>query len=225
MINRTDPDYSFYKLTQSWYKQDPLNIPEIGGQMYIGLLETKEYKDGSTSSRFIDFDPAYVNGKIDYYNQNQLEARKDMPQCVDRKDFQDKIRNSNGLTMSDFDVMKCIPPANFELYNVAGTSDSSSITLLFEECGGKYQKSKEFESVIKEEAIAAALDAGRNPDLIVIEPVVWEWEKPDCDPSTEDCGYGLEEPPVVTIVTDGTTTVTPSEPTKTKIVYEDCTAN
>ena len=36
--------------------------------MYIGLLETKEYKDGSTSSRFIDFDPAYVNGKIDYYN-------------------------------------------------------------------------------------------------------------------------------------------------------------
>ena len=37
MVNRTDPDYSFYKLTESWQKDDPLNVPKIGGQMYIGL--------------------------------------------------------------------------------------------------------------------------------------------------------------------------------------------
>ena len=47
MVNRTDPDYSFYKLTQSWYPDEPLNVPSIGGQMYIGLVETSEYSDGS----------------------------------------------------------------------------------------------------------------------------------------------------------------------------------
>ena len=31
MVNRTDPDYSFYKLTQSWERDVPLNIPDIGG--------------------------------------------------------------------------------------------------------------------------------------------------------------------------------------------------
>ena len=68
MVNRTDPDYSFYKLTQSWQKDEPLNLPEIGGQMYIGLQTTKEYKDGTKIQKFIDFDPAFVNGKIDYYD-------------------------------------------------------------------------------------------------------------------------------------------------------------
>lgn len=138
MIFRTDPDYSFYKLTQSWRADDPLNVPEIGGQMYIGMQQTKEYKDGSKVSKFIDFDPAYINGKIDYYDQSNLQARKDMPQCQDRDDFANKIRYSNGLTLADFDVMRCIPAEFFELYNVAGTSEQNSITLLFEECGGKY---------------------------------------------------------------------------------------
>ena len=68
MISRSDPDYSFYRLTQSWRADEPLNLPEIGGQMYIGMIQTKEYKDGSKVSNFIDFDPAYVNGKIDYYD-------------------------------------------------------------------------------------------------------------------------------------------------------------
>lgn len=43
-------------------------MPEIGGQMYIGMMQTKEYVDGSKVSSFIDFDPAYINGKIDYYD-------------------------------------------------------------------------------------------------------------------------------------------------------------
>ena len=112
--------------------------------MYIGLQETKEYKDGTKISKFIDFDPAYVNGKIDYYEQATLKARKDMPACENRAEFEEKIRNSSGLSIRDFDVMKCIPSRWFNFYNVAGTSEQSSITLLFEECGGKYQKSKEF---------------------------------------------------------------------------------
>ena len=40
--------------------------------------------------------------------------------------------------MGDFDVLRCIPYDSFELYNVAGTAEQNSITLLFEECGGKY---------------------------------------------------------------------------------------
>ena len=67
-----------------------------------------------------------------------------MPACENRDDFEEKIRNSSGLSIRDFDVMKCIPSRWFNFYNVAGTSEQSSITLLFEECGGKYQKSKEF---------------------------------------------------------------------------------
>ena len=144
MVNRTDPDYSFYKLTESWQPDEPLSLPSIGGEMYIGLQETKEYKDGTKISKFIDFDPAYINGKIDYYDQATLKARKDMPTCENRDDFEEKIRNSSGLSIRDFDVMKCIPSRWFNFYDVAGTSEQSSITLLFEECGGKYQKSKEF---------------------------------------------------------------------------------
>ena len=68
MVNRTDPDYSFYRLTRSWPQDEPMNVPEEGGQVYIGLQETKEYKDGTKIARFIDFDPAYINGKIDYYD-------------------------------------------------------------------------------------------------------------------------------------------------------------
>lgn len=149
MVNRTDPDYSFYKLTQSWNREEPLNIPEIGGQMYIGLQQTTEYKDGSKVQRFIDFDPAYVNGKIDYRDQNDLQARKDMPSCADIDDYYGKVENSNGLNKSDFSVLKCIPNEFFELFNIAGSSQQNSITLLFEECGGKYQKSKEFVEVIE----------------------------------------------------------------------------
>ena len=55
--------------------------------------------------------------------------------------------------MDDFAVMRCIPAEFFQFYNVAGTSQQSSITLLFEECGGKYQKSKEFEIIIQEQAV------------------------------------------------------------------------
>lgn len=87
MVNRTDPDYSFYRLTQSWQKEEPLNLPAIGGQMYIGLQQDLEYRDGTKIQKFIDFDPAYVNGKIDYYDKNTLSARKDMPQCEDLEDF------------------------------------------------------------------------------------------------------------------------------------------
>jgi len=138
MVKRTNPDYSFYKLTESWPKNKPLNLPKIGGQIYIGLYQTKEYKDGSKISKFIDFDPAYLNGKIDYYDRDSLSARKDMPICTDFEDFNKKVRNSSGLTSADFSVLRCIPNENFELYNVAGTTEKSSLTLIFEECGGKY---------------------------------------------------------------------------------------
>ena len=116
--------------------------------MYIGLQQDLEYRDGTKIQKFIDFDPAYVNGKIDYYDKNSLSARKDMPQCEDLEDFRKKIENSDGLLLSDFPVLRCIPIQNFELYNVAGTKEQNSITLVFEECGGKYQKVKEFEAVV-----------------------------------------------------------------------------
>lgn len=76
-----------------------------------------------------------------------------MPFCEDIDDFSAKIKNSNGLKLSDFQVLRCIPMQNFELYNVAGTSEQNSITLIFEECGGKYQKVKEFDIVVQDNAV------------------------------------------------------------------------
>ena len=109
-----------------------------------------------------------MNGKIDYYDQSNLQARKDMPRCEDREDFSTKIKNSNGLAMTDFGVLRCIPTDSFELYNIAGTSEQSSITLIFEECGGKYEKEKEFQKVLQDQAITEALATGQNPTTIAL---------------------------------------------------------
>ena len=43
MINRTDPDYSYFRLTVDRNQEDPLNLPEVNGQMYIGLRQTSFY--------------------------------------------------------------------------------------------------------------------------------------------------------------------------------------
>ena len=91
-----------------------------------------------------------------------------MPKCEDKGDFLTKIENSNGLNALDFDVMRCIPPNFFEFYNVAGTSEQNSITLVFEECGGKYQKQKEFVSVLQEQAIEQALIEGVDPASVQV---------------------------------------------------------
>jgi len=42
-------------------------MTEINANMYIALAETTEYRDGTKITRFIELDPTYINGKIDYY--------------------------------------------------------------------------------------------------------------------------------------------------------------
>lgn len=127
--------------------------------MYIGLQQRVEYKDGTTISTFIDFDPSYINGKIDYYDKRKLSARKNLELCdeVEKNDFSSKVENTNGVALQDFPVMRCIPRKNFNLYNVAGTTQVNSITLHFEQCGGKYAKTKEFPKVV-EKQIKDAID-------------------------------------------------------------------
>lgn len=60
-----------------------------------------------------------------------------------------------------------------------------------------------------------------DPTLVEIVEDVWEWNKPNCDPATDKCDFGLAEPPTEAELAggDGNTTV---EPVETKIVYEDC---
>ena len=84
---------------------------------------------------------------------------------------------------------------------------------MFEECGGKYQKSKEFTTVLREKAIQEALDNGLDPTLVNIVEDVWEWSKPNCDPVNEKCDYGLPEPPTEAELAGGgsSTSVEPVE--------------
>ena len=151
LVNREEPDRAFYKLTNSRSKEEQLNLPSIGDQMYIGLSQKTDYKDGTSITSFIDIDPAYLNVKIDYYDKRKLVARKNLAKCdpSERSDFDRKVENTNGIAPQDFPYMLCIEREQFNLFNVAGSTERNSITLHFEQCGGKYAKSKEFPEVIK----------------------------------------------------------------------------
>ena len=73
MINRDTPNYASYFLTKPRSRSEALNIPNQGGQMYIGLKERTEHLDGSVDESFVPFDSSYVNGKIDYKKNGLLE--------------------------------------------------------------------------------------------------------------------------------------------------------
>lgn len=119
LVERTEPDRTSYKMSVSRDKDDALNLPDNNSQMYIGLRETVEYRDGTRLSFFIDFDPAYINGKIDYYIKGSLDARKNLEICEESEltDFASKVDNTNGVVLNDFSTMRCIPRETFELYN------------------------------------------------------------------------------------------------------------
>ena len=81
LIDRTNPDRSSYTLVNTRFKDDALYLAEEKGQMYIGLRRREEFSDGQSITSFIDFDPEYINGKIDYYKGDELEARKNLEVC------------------------------------------------------------------------------------------------------------------------------------------------
>ena len=174
MVYKLDPDLQFLRKTKSRPEDDPLNLPAIYGQMFIGLRSTTEYDDGKKEYQFIDMDPAYINGKIDYYENRQLEARQDMSVCgeEDERVFTDTVKNSNGIELADFGKLRCIPPQHFELYNEAGTPNARTIALIFEQCGGKYQKTKDF----RPESTSADSNLEDNQS---VEP--WQWTPVGCD--------------------------------------------
>ena len=81
MLRREDPERAFYKLASTRSKDDALNLTDSNGQLYIGLSQLVEYKDGSSITSFIDMDPKYVGAKIDYYESRKLVARKNLELC------------------------------------------------------------------------------------------------------------------------------------------------
>lgn len=48
------------------------------------------------------------------------------------------MKYTSGLSEGDISSLKCIPAEAFSLYNDAESNLSNQITLLFEQCGGKY---------------------------------------------------------------------------------------
>lgn len=216
LLLREDPDRSSFKLTNSRPKEDALNLPSYEGQMYIGLRQKVEFKDGTSITSFIDFDPRYINGKIDYYEKRRLEARKNLELCAEaeKDDFEARVENTNGVNMADFLVMRCIPRDTFNFYNVAGTTEANSISLIFEQCGGKYAKSKEFQAVL-EQQIEEAIANGADPSTLPDAAEEWQWTDPYCDPSEENCALpGLAETPEEVAAIE-----------EKRDVYEDCDPN
>ena len=197
LVNRDDPDRSFYKLTKSRPKTDQLNLPEARGQMYIGLTQKTDFKDGTTISSFIEIDPSILNVRIDYYEKRKLLARKPLQPCeeIEKSDFEEKVENTNGVTITDFQYMRCIPRDTFNLFNEADSTNSNQITLHFEQCGGKYEKIKEFKEVLaaqRDRAIALGADPADLPPLLDD----WQWTDPFCDPAVENCELpGLQDTP------------------------------
>ena len=49
--------------------------------MYIGLKQTTENIDGSVSETIIPFDPTFVDGKVDYFENGILQGRLNLSSC------------------------------------------------------------------------------------------------------------------------------------------------
>ena len=175
LINRSDPDFGYYRSTNSRSQDEPLVMTEALAQMYIGLTETIEYKSGDKITRFIQFDPQYINGKIDFYNKGRLEARQDLLNCEQEllPDFDEKAKNAITVNQQDFPTMRCIPNKLFNFWNEPGTTEQNKITLLFEQCGGKYSKPKKFPEEIEAEKKALE-EQGVDPAEIEKE-LAWKW--------------------------------------------------
>lgn len=96
-------------------------MSDYDGQIYIGLLETVEYSDGTKITSYIDMDPRYLNVKIDYYVKSALDARKDLKLCDEEEleTFKKQSENSIAVTGDDFNNLRCIPRDKFAVYNEA----------------------------------------------------------------------------------------------------------
>ena len=49
MVNRDEPNFVSYFLPKTRGPEEALNIPDLGGQMYIGIRRFEEFKNGTVS--------------------------------------------------------------------------------------------------------------------------------------------------------------------------------
>ena len=76
MLDRDNPEQASFFLPVSRSVDDSLSIPELNGQMYIGLRQREEKEiPGSYDEKIIAFDNQYINGKIDYFDNEKLVGR------------------------------------------------------------------------------------------------------------------------------------------------------
>ena len=110
------------------------------------MRESTDVYSGERQTIFVPFDKSSVDVKVNYYEKQLLMARKDLEYCewTEREEFSEKVDNSNGVFIGDWPRMYCIPREKFSLYNVAGSTEINSISLIFDQCGGKYSYGKEF---------------------------------------------------------------------------------
>ena len=101
--------------------------------MYIGLKQRKEKEvPGSYEEKIIAFDNRYINGKIDYFDNELLQGRENLTACEDEEDFKRKAKYTLDLSEDDFPNLLCIPAEKFTLYNEPDKNLANSIGLLFE---------------------------------------------------------------------------------------------
>ena len=136
---------------------DPLDVPALGGQIYIGLKQVDRLNG---NYEFISFNNSFIDTEVNYFTNGQLEDEILIPACDDLEDFKGKVQYTPELKESDFAKMKCFPAQNFSLYSNAQENLFNQISVVVNQCGGKLSEQKETELVDTEglDSASAELD-------------------------------------------------------------------
>ena len=59
------------------------------GELYVGLTKTTQFSSGAKVDQFVPLDPAYMNFKVDVYDQRELISRTDLNTCSSYLDLKD----------------------------------------------------------------------------------------------------------------------------------------
>jgi len=117
MYDRENPNQASYSKLTNRGPEESLNVTELGGQVYIALVNRTETLGGDQKDEIIDWDSEYLTGKFDVSKNGERQNITNLPLCEDGDEFFEKAKFTSGLDITDFPKLRCIPADQFSLYN------------------------------------------------------------------------------------------------------------